>query len=64
MSLKNAIEREFGVPIRVRAGGPGALDVFVDGGQIYSKTKTGRLPTAGEIISLIRSKEPTTEKHF
>ena len=56
MSLRNHIERELGVPIRVRAGAPGALDVFVDGEQIYSKKKTGRLPTADELISLIRSK--------
>jgi selT/selW/selH-like putative selenoprotein len=56
VSLKNDIEREFGVPIRLRAGAPGALDVFVDGEQIYSKKKTGRLPTADEVINLIRSK--------
>lgn len=56
MSLKNDIEREFGVPIRLRAGAPGALDVFVDGEQIYSKKKTGRLPTADEVINLVRSK--------
>jgi len=56
VSLRNHIERELGVPIRVRAGAPGALDVFVDGEQIYSKKKTGRLPTADELISLIRSK--------
>jgi selT/selW/selH-like putative selenoprotein len=55
VSLKNDIEREFGVPIRLRAGAPGALDVFVDGEQIYSKKKTGRLPTADEVINLIRS---------
>lgn len=56
MSLKNDIEREFGVPIRLRLGAPGALDVFVDGEQIYSKKKSGHLPTADEVIHLIRSK--------
>lgn len=56
MSLRDHIERELGVSIRVRAGAPGALDVFVDGEQIYSKKKTGRLPTADELISLIRSR--------
>jgi selT/selW/selH-like putative selenoprotein len=56
VSLKNEIEREFGVPIRLRAGAPGALDVFVDGEQIYSKKKSGRLPSSGELIDLIRSK--------
>ncbi len=59
MSLKNEIEREFRVPIRLRAGAPGALDVFVNGEKIYSKKKTGRLPTADELIKLIRGKVPT-----
>ena len=54
MSLKNDIEREFGVPVRLRMGAPGALDILVDGEQIYSKGKTGRLPM-GEITNLIRS---------
>ncbi|MGC2656989.1 MAG: Rdx family protein [Bryobacteraceae bacterium] len=56
MSLKNEIEREFGVPIRLRAGAPGSLDVFVDGEKIYSKKKSGRLPASGELSDLIRSK--------
>lgn len=55
MSLKNEIERELGVPVRLRAGMPGSLDVFAGGEQIYSKKKTGRLPTANELIDLIRS---------
>ncbi len=58
MGLKNNLEREFGVPIRLRAGAPGALDVFVDGTQVYSKKMTGRLPTATELIDLIRNKIP------
>jgi selT/selW/selH-like putative selenoprotein len=56
VSLKNDLEREFGVPIRLRAGAPGALDVFLNGDRIYSKKNTGRLPTADEVINLIRSK--------
>ncbi len=56
MRLKSEIEREFTVPIRLRAGGPGALDVFVDGEQIYSKKREGRLPTAEELMKLIRNR--------
>ena len=56
MSLKNDIERELSVPIRLRAGAPGALDVYVDGERIYSKKQTGRLPTAEELVKLIRGK--------
>jgi Rdx family protein len=36
--------------------GPGALDVFIDRQKIYSKRQTGRLPTADEIIELIRNR--------
>ena len=56
MSLKNDIERELHVPIRLRLGGPGALDVFVDGEQIYSKKQTRRMPSSDELINLIRPK--------
>jgi len=56
VSLKNDIERELSVPIRLRAGAPGALDVYVDGERIYSKKQTGRLPTAEELVKLIRGK--------
>jgi selT/selW/selH-like putative selenoprotein len=58
VSLKGDIEREFGVPVRLRVGGPGALDVFVNGEKIYSKKQTGRMPTTDEVIKLIRGKLP------
>jgi selT/selW/selH-like putative selenoprotein len=56
VSLKESIEREFPVPVRLRAGAPGALDVFVDGERVYSKKQAGRLPTSGEVLTLIRDK--------
>ncbi|MBV8810065.1 MAG: Rdx family protein [Acidobacteriaceae bacterium] len=62
MSLKSEIERELGVPTRLRTGGPGALDVFIDGEQIYSKKKTGRMPSADELIAAIRRKLPGTAR--
>jgi predicted Rdx family selenoprotein len=52
------MERELSVPIRVRMGGPGSLDVYMDGEQIYSKKRTGHLPTADELIKLIRARAP------
>ena len=58
MSLKNNIERELGVPIRLRAGAPGALDVYVDSERIYSKKQVGRSPTADELVTLIRGRLP------
>ena len=31
MSLKNEIERELGIPIRLRAGAPGSFNVLLNG---------------------------------
>jgi Rdx family len=56
VSLKKSIEGELKIPTRIRLGGPGALDVFVDSQKIYSKKQTGRLPTVDEIIDLIRAR--------
>jgi predicted Rdx family selenoprotein len=56
VSLKESIEGKLKIPTRIRLGGPGALDVFVDSKKIYSKKQTGRLPTADEIIELIRAR--------
>ena len=56
MSLKENIESQLKIPTRIRLGGPGVLDVFVDGQKIFSKKQTGRLPTGDEIIELIRDR--------
>ena len=56
MSLKNDIERELGIPIRVRAGAPGSFRLLLDGEQLYSKKEAGRSPNPAEIIRLIREK--------
>jgi selT/selW/selH-like putative selenoprotein len=56
VSLKENIEGQLKIPTRIRLGGPGALDVFVDGQKVYSKKQTGRSPTVNEIIELIRSR--------
>ncbi|HEX3746991.1 MAG TPA: Rdx family protein [Bryobacteraceae bacterium] len=52
------MERELGIPIRVRAGAPGSLRVLLDGEEIYTKKQAGRSPNAAEIVELIRSKTP------
>lgn len=56
MRLKNHLERELGIPVRLRAGAPGALKVLVDNEPIYSKKQAGYMPSAEEITALIRSK--------
>ncbi|MGH9438914.1 MAG: Rdx family protein [Terriglobia bacterium] len=58
MSLKNDIERELGIPIRLRAGAPGSFSVLLNGEQIYSKKQAGHSPNPSEIIKLIREKSP------
>jgi hypothetical protein len=56
VSLKEGIEGKLKIPAQIRWGGPGSLDVFVDSQKIYSKKETGRLPSADEIIELIRAR--------
>jgi hypothetical protein len=58
VSLKDDIEREFHIPIRLRAGAPGSLKVFLNGEPIYSKK--GDSPNAAEIIKAIREKTSRT----
>jgi selT/selW/selH-like putative selenoprotein len=58
VSLKNEIERELGIPIRLRAGAPGSFSVLLNGEQIYSKKQAARSPDAAEIIRLIRETTP------
>ncbi len=58
MSLKNDIERDLGIPIRLRAGSPGSLNVILNGEQIFSKKQAGHSPTTAEILKLIREKAP------
>lgn len=55
MSLKQGIEQQLKIPTRIKMGGPGSLDVWLDGKRIFSKKQEGRLPQAGEIIRLIQS---------
>ena len=56
MSLKNDLESQLGVPVRLRAGAPGSFRVLVDGDQIYSKKEAGRSPNVAEIIKSVREK--------
>jgi hypothetical protein len=57
VSLKNEIEREFRVPVRVRAGAPGSLRIIVDGQEIYSKKQNPQLNTPG-IMDVLRQRLP------
>jgi hypothetical protein len=54
VGLKDQLERSLGVTPTIRWGGPGQLDVLVDGRLVFSKKATGRLPAPGELERLIR----------
>ena len=56
MSLKSELETELGVPVRVRAGVPGSLNVILNGETIFSKKQSGRFPTAAELVRAVREK--------
>lgn len=53
VSLKSGLERALGVSPTIRWGGPGQLDVTVDGEVVFSKKSAGRSPTVAELTQLI-----------
>lgn len=56
MSLKQDIERELKIPVRIRMGGPGSLNIFADGQQIFSYQQSKRMPQAADIITALRGR--------
>jgi predicted Rdx family selenoprotein len=59
VSLKQDIERELKIPVKIKMGSPGSLNVIVDGKIIYSKSETGRMPTSAELIAKLRQQAQT-----
>jgi hypothetical protein len=55
VSLKQDIERELNIPVRIRMGAPGSLNIFADGQQVYSYQQTKRMPQSPEIIATLRN---------
>jgi hypothetical protein len=56
VSLKNDIERELKVPVRIRMGSPGSLNVFADGQQIFSYQQSKQMPRSVDIIAALRAR--------
>ena len=54
MSLQKELEESLGAKPKIRWGSTGQFDVIADGAVVYSAQQTGRLPTAGEIIELVK----------
>jgi hypothetical protein len=57
-SLRNELGRELGVTPKIRMGGPGQLDVVVDGKVVFSKKTAKRMPQPGEVVRLVRRPAP------
>jgi Rdx family len=57
VSLKQAIEKQLGIPVTLKAGMPGALDIYADRERIYSKARTGAMPQTAEIVSAIAQRQ-------
>ncbi len=54
MSLKQDIERELGIPVQIKMGGPGSLNVFANGNRIFSYQESHKHPQSAELIATIR----------
>ena len=54
-SLQNELTRELGTTPKIRLGGPGQLDVVVDGTVVFSKKAARRMPEPGEVARLVKA---------
>ncbi len=57
MSLKQDLERELKLPVKVKMGRPGALNIYVDGQQIYSYQRSKQYPNPQQLVSEIRNRQ-------
>jgi hypothetical protein len=57
VSLKSEIESKLGLPVKVKAGMPGSLDVYLDRERIYSKSPSGRMPQNADILAAIEQRK-------
>jgi Rdx family len=57
VSLKHEIETKLGIPVKVRTGMPGAMDIYLDRERIYSKAQSGKMPQNAEILSAIERRK-------
>ena len=52
--LADELNNAFDVKAKLMPGWIGTFDVIVDGRLVFSKSKAGRLPASGEVISLVK----------
>jgi len=51
------IEQKTGIKAELVEGAHGSFDVAVDGEIVYSRAKTGGLPSSKEVVALVRARE-------
>jgi len=51
------LEQKTGTKAELVEGAHGSFDVAVDGALVYSRAKTGGLPSSKEVVALVRAKE-------
>jgi predicted Rdx family selenoprotein len=56
VSLKDSLEKEFGVKVPIRAGAPGSLNLFLNGEKIFSRQQQNQPPSPAAIIQQVRAK--------
>ncbi len=57
MSLKQDIEKKLGIPVKLKAGMPGSMDVYVDRQRVFSKAQIGRMAQYSDIAPMIESRK-------
>jgi hypothetical protein len=57
VSLKSEIESKLAIPVKVKAGMPGSLDVYLDRERIYSKSASGKMPLNADILAAIEQRK-------
>ena len=54
MSLQKELAKSLGLTPKIRLGSTGQFDVIVDGTVVYSAQETGRIPTANQIVAILK----------
>jgi len=57
VSLKHEIESRLGLPVKLKAGMPGAMDIYLDRELFYSKGRVGKMPQNADIVSAIMQRQ-------
>jgi hypothetical protein len=57
--LQRAIAERTGNTPQLRFGGPGSLDIIIDGETVFSKKQAGRIPSVAEGLAIVETRLPS-----